>query len=75
MVDRNTPLIDMTPDGRFIEPPKPTLGTIMLRLAMFGLFLCIGALVFWTMLFMLPVLILLGVVGYFAARSQMRRFR
>ena len=75
MANDESPLIDMTPDGRFIEPPKPTLGMILLRLAAFGLFLCIGALVFWTMLFMLPVLILLGVIGYFAARSQMRRFR
>ncbi len=65
----------MTPDGRIIDPPKPTLGMILLRLAAFAVFLCIGALVFWTMIFMLPVLLVLGVIGYFVARSQMRRFR
>lgn len=75
MANRDAKLIDMTPDGRFIEPPKPTLGMILLRLAAFGVFLAVGALVFWTMLFMLPVLILLGVIGYFVARGQMRRFR
>jgi uncharacterized membrane protein len=75
MANQNGPLIDMTPDGRIIDPPKPTLGMILLRLAAFAVFLCIGALVFWTMIFMLPVLLVLGVIGYFVARSQMRRFR
>jgi hypothetical protein len=73
MANSNGPVIDMTPDGAFIEPPKPSIGTILVRLALFGLFLCIGAIVFWTALFVLPVLILLGVVGYFFARMQLRR--
>ncbi len=63
----------MSPDGTILEPPKPTLGTILLRLAAFGVFLCIAALVFWTALLVLPFLLLLGVIGYFALRSQMRR--
>jgi uncharacterized membrane protein len=63
----------MTPDGAFVEPPKPTVGTILLRLAAFGVFLCIAALVFWTALIVLPFLLLLGVIGYFAARAQLRR--
>jgi len=73
MANSNGPVIDMTPDGAFIEPPKPTLGLILLRLAAFGILLCLGALVFWTMLFVLPVLLILGVAGYFVARGQLRR--
>jgi hypothetical protein len=64
----------MTPDGRFIEPPKPSWGAILVRLALFGLFLAIGAMVFWTLLFMIPVILVLGIIGYFVARSQIRRF-
>jgi hypothetical protein len=75
MANSNGPVIDMTPDGAFIEPPKPTLGTILVRLAMFGVFLCVAVVIFWTALFMLPVLIVLGVIGYFLARSQFRSIR
>jgi hypothetical protein len=73
MANSHGPVIDMTPEGAFIEPPKPTIGTILVRLALFGLFLCIGAVVFWTALFVLPILIVLGVAGYFFARMQLRR--
>lgn len=79
MANSNGPVIDMTPDGTFIEPPKPSrppkpsLVTILVRLALFGLFLCIGAIVFWTAVFVIPVLIVLGAVGYFFARMQLRR--
>ena len=73
MATSKGPVIDMTPDGAFIEPPKPSIGTILVRLALFGLFLCIGAIVFWTAVFVLPVLIVLGVAGYFFARMQLRR--
>jgi hypothetical protein len=73
MAKQNGPVIDMTPDGAFIETPKPSLGTVLARLALFGLFLCIGAVVFWTAVFVLPVLIILGVAGYFFARMQLRR--
>jgi uncharacterized membrane protein len=74
MANSNGPVIDMTPDGAFITPPKPTLGTIIARLVIFALVLCVGAVMFWTALFVLPFLLLLGVVGYFVARSQFRRF-
>ena len=72
MATSKGPVIDMTPDGAFIEPPKPTLGTILLRLAAFGAFLCIAGLLFWTVLFLIPVLLVLGVVGYFIARAKLR---
>jgi hypothetical protein len=71
----NGPIIDMTPDGGFIEPPKPTLGTILARLVLFAVFLGIAALMFWTALFILPFLVMLGVIAYFAGRMQMRRWR
>jgi hypothetical protein len=73
MANPNGPVIDMTPDGAFLDRPQPTLGTILARLAAFGIILCLGAVVFWTFLFMLPVLLVLGIAGYFFARSQLRR--
>jgi hypothetical protein len=72
MATSEGPVIDMTPDGAFIEPPKPTFGSILLRLAAFGVFLCIAGLLFWTVLFLIPVLLVLGVVGYFFARTKLR---
>ncbi|HUW80196.1 MAG TPA: hypothetical protein VMV54_04775 [Acidocella sp.] len=73
MANSNGPVIDMTPDGAFIEPPKPTLGTILMRLVAFAVFLCIGAVVFWTALFVIPILIVLGIVGFFLAQMRFRR--
>ena len=71
----------MTPDGTFIDPPKPvpvSFGTIVARLIAFGVALCFVALLFWAALFIIPVLVVLGVVGYFFARGpvrmQFRRF-
>ncbi len=65
----------MTLDGNVVEPPKPTLGTILVRLALFGVGLFVLAVAFWAAVFMIPVLLVLGVVGYFAFRSQLRRSR
>ncbi len=73
MANSDGPVIDMTLDGTFIEPPKPTLGTILVRLAAFGVFLCIAGLLFWTVMFLIPVLLVLGVAGYFFARAKLRR--
>jgi uncharacterized membrane protein len=69
------PVIDMTPDGAFIEPPKPqavSFGTIVARLVAFGVALCVAALLFWAALFIIPVLMVLGVVGYFFTRGKLR---
>jgi len=63
----------MTRSGDFIDPPKPTLGTIAARLAAFGVLLVVAALAFWAALFIIPVLLVLGIIGYFVARSQMKR--
>ncbi|MDE8347274.1 MAG: hypothetical protein POH28_14055 [Acidocella sp.] len=64
----------MTPDGAFIEPPKPSLGTILARVLAFALFLGVMAVAFWTALFMIPVLLVMGLVGYAVMRLQVRRF-
>ncbi|GLR67387.1 hypothetical protein GCM10010909_20680 [Acidocella aquatica] len=76
MANSNGPVIDMTPEGDFIEPPKPTLGAILLRLAMFGLFLCIAGVMFWVMfwaaIFVVPILVLLGLAGFMLTKLQGR---
>jgi uncharacterized membrane protein len=73
MAKFNGPVIDMTPGGDFVEPQKPTLGTIIARLIAFALLLVIAAVAFWMALFIIPVLILLGVAGYAVTRMQSRR--
>ena len=76
MANSNGPVIDMTPEGNFIEPPKPKLGEILLRLVMFGLFLCLAGVMFWVMfwvaIFVVPVLVLLGLAGFLFMKLQGR---
>jgi hypothetical protein len=70
------PVIDMTPDGRFVEPDtsiKPTLGVIVARLVAFAVLLVMAAVAFWMALFIVPVLIILALAGYAVARSQAHR--
>ena len=73
MEPSNGPVIDMTPDGQFIEPPRPSILTYLLRLAVFGVALAIIATLFWTMLLVLPMLILAGVIGFLLLRPQITR--
>jgi len=70
------PVIDMTPDGQFIEPPKPSILTYLLRLALFGVALAAVVALFWTIILVLPLLILAGVIGYFVVKPKItvRRF-
>jgi uncharacterized BrkB/YihY/UPF0761 family membrane protein len=75
LANPNRPIIDMTRNGEFIDPPRPSLGTIAARLAAFGALLLVAALAFWMALFILPVLFILGVAGYFYARHQIKRGR
>jgi uncharacterized membrane protein len=63
----------MTPDGAFIEPPKPRLGTILARIIAFGILLVAAAVAFWMALFIIPILIILGIAGYAVTRSQIIR--
>jgi uncharacterized BrkB/YihY/UPF0761 family membrane protein len=73
MANPNGPIIDMTRNGAFIDPPKTGLGTVLARLATFGALLLVAAVAFWMALFIVPVLLVLGVVGYFVLRHQMKR--
>ncbi|MGE4481270.1 hypothetical protein [Acidocella sp.] len=75
MANNNGPVLDMTPDGQFVEPPKPSLTQVLLRLAAFGLALCVGAALVWTAFLMIPVLLVLGFAGYLFARGQRRGWR
>jgi hypothetical protein len=69
---KSAPIIDMTPDGRFLDRPGPTLGVIALRILMFGTGLCVIAAVFWTMIMLLPALLLLAAIGYVFGRLRVR---
>ena len=73
MTNQDGPVIDMTPQGEFIDPPKPGIGTFLLRLALFGVALAVVAALFWTMILVLPLLILAGVASYFVFRSHIGR--
>jgi uncharacterized membrane protein len=74
MKQANGPVIDMTPDGKFIEPPKPSILIYVLRLALFGVALAVVAALFWTLILVLPLILLAAVIGYFVLRPQIRRF-
>ncbi len=74
MSKRDAPVIDMTPDGYFIDRPKPSLSVIAARLAALGVILAVGAAAFWFALFIIPVLLILGLTGYAAAQFQRRRW-
>jgi hypothetical protein len=72
------PVIDMTPEGEFVDPPRPSLVTILLRLALFGVFLAIiGAAIWvalWTALLLLPFVLIAALVVYFVVRPRFYRF-
>lgn len=70
MANKNGPVIDMTPDGRFIEAPRPPLTQILLRVLAFAVALCIGAALVWTAFLMIPVLLVLGFAAYVAASRR-----
>lgn len=74
MEHANGPVIDMTPDGRFITPPKPSLVVYLLRLALFGVALAAIVALFWTLVVVLPLIILAGVVGFLLLRPRVIHF-
>ncbi len=74
MANPNGPILDMTPDGAFIEPAKPGFGTIIARLAAFAVLLVLAAVTFWMALFIIPVMIILGLAAYAVSRNQVKRF-
>ncbi|EKN01149.1 hypothetical protein [Acidocella sp. MX-AZ02] len=75
MAKENGPVLDMTPDGHFVEPSKPSLAQIALRLLTFAVALGVGAVVVWTAFLMIPVLLVLGFAGYLLMRGQRRGWR
>lgn len=74
MEQSNGPVIDMTPDGQFIDPPKPSIFAYLLRLALFGVALAAIAALFWTVILVLPLFILAGVIGVFIFRPRIIQF-
>jgi hypothetical protein len=70
MEHSNGPVIDMTPDGEFIDPPKPSILTYFLRLALFGVALAAVAALFWTVILVLPLLLLAGALGYLLLKPR-----
>lgn len=70
MRNENGPVIDMTADGRFVEPSKLSLVQIALRLAAFGVALLVGAVLISTAFIVIPVLLVLGGLGYMLVRGH-----
>lgn len=72
------PQIDMTPDGRFVEPPRPSFGTQLARWAGIAVAVAVAlgivALAFWMALFLLPIAIAAALIGYAAFRWRMSKF-
>lgn len=75
MKNENGPVIDMTMDGRFVEPSKPSLVQIAIRLAAFAVALCVGAVLVWTAFIMIPILLALGLIGYMFVRGRRAGWR
>ncbi len=67
---KNAPVIDMTTDGRFVDRQGPTLAVIGLRILMFATGLCVIAAVFWTMIMLLPAVLLIVALGYIVGRLR-----
>ena len=72
-------IIDMTPDGRFIDPPRTPLITQVFRAAILVAVIAAGialaALAMWFALMLIPVALAAGVIAWAAWRWQMWRLR
>ena len=75
MRNENGPVIDMTADGRFVEPRKPSLMRIALRLMAFAAALLVGAVLISTAFIVIPVLLIIGGLGYMLVRGQRQGWR
>lgn len=75
MRNDNGPVIDMTADGRFVGPTKPSLLQVAFRVLAFAAALCVGALLVWTAFIMIPILLVLGLTGYMFIRGQRSGWR
>lgn len=76
MQQDNSPVIDMTPDGQFARPVNGfSFAQLALRVVAFIVALCIGALLVWTAVFIIPFLLVLGIAGYFLVRGRRHGWR
>lgn len=73
------PEIDMTPDGGFVEAPRPgfgaTLGRWVAGLLTLAALVGVVALAFWMAILLLPIAIAVGLIAFAAFRWRMGGFR
>ena len=73
------PTLDMTPDGRFREPPAAPASATILRYAIVAAVLAgslgLAALVLWAALLLIPIAIGAALVAYGAFRWRMWRMQ
>lgn len=70
------PVIDMTPDGRFAKPSGGiSVMQIAVRVIAFITALCVGALLVWTAVIIIPLLLVLGMAGYLLVRGRRHGWR
>ena len=74
---RTGPQIDMTPDGRFLEPPRENTADKLLRYsvvaAVIAGMVALAALALWLALILIPVAIAAAAIAYGAYRWRMWR--
>jgi hypothetical protein len=74
---RSGPLLDMTPDGQFVEPPPETPSETLLRygvvVAVVAGLVAMAALALWLALALIPVALAGGTIAYLAYRWRMWR--
>jgi hypothetical protein len=73
------PTLDMTPDGQFVTPPRPSWSAKLLRwaivVAVLAGMLAVAALVLWAALILIPVAIGAALVAYGLFRYRMWQAR
>jgi predicted lysophospholipase L1 biosynthesis ABC-type transport system permease subunit len=71
------PQLDMTPDGRFIEAPRPTFADKLLRLgiivAVVAALAAVAALALWLAMVLIPVALVAAAIAYAAFRWRLWR--
>lgn len=76
---KDLPAVDMTPDGRFLPPPRPPMtikiGGIAAVIAVLAIGLGVAALALWFALILIPVAVGAAAVAWLAFRLQLWRAR
>lgn len=71
-LDPKPPLLDMTPEGRFTEPKRPSvagqIGRFALIVALIAGGLGLAALAFWFALLLIPLALIASLVAWVALR-------